>query len=160
MKTLRKRIFYAGGVALVAYSYFIMTEMIFWDIVHENILAATIWNFALTIGLLAFDRVEKNLYMRIDRKIKEGNAALWLKAPKVMFYNFSFKSALYLFYVGVLICVAILAADPNFPHLSHMHGYFQSVYYGVLVLFAADKLFEQLFKDADNDGMDDNDMNG
>jgi hypothetical protein len=63
-------------------------------------------------------------------------------------YGASVKSALYLYYIGILVCTAIVVAEPEFPYLSDLKGYFQSVEYGILILIAADVFIDRLFKDA------------
>jgi hypothetical protein len=51
--------------------------------------------------------------------------------------------------LSILICTAIIAAEPEFPYLSNLKGYFQSVEYGILILIAADVFIDRLFKDVD-----------
>ena len=56
----------------------------------------------------------------------------------------TFKTSLYLFYFIMLICNALVSADPYFPILRYMTDYFKSVYYGILILFAADTFLSRL----------------
>jgi hypothetical protein len=64
-----------------------------------------------------------------------------------VYRNVSFTPALYLFHFGVQICVALIAAEPDFPILGDMGDYFLSVQYGLLVLLAGDMFSESIFKD-------------
>ena len=154
MKILRKRVFYLLGTALAAYSYFIMTDWIFQEVAEGDMLTMMIWNLMLILSWLAMDKMEKYIYRWVKARDKKKGVTWWSKALAVMFYNISLKSALYFFYIGVLVCYAILAADPDFPHISHMGDYLQSVYYGALILFATDKLLGQVFKDVDSNDAD------
>jgi len=47
----------------------------------------------------------------------------------------------------MLICNALVSADPNFPVLHHLTDYFKTVYYGILILFAADTFLTRLLDD-------------
>ncbi|MCL2438296.1 MAG: hypothetical protein FWC99_04310 [Coriobacteriia bacterium] len=154
MKTFRKRAFYLLGAGLMAYSYFIMTDWLFREVAEGDMLVMLIWNLVLILSMLIIERMEKYIYRRIKARDKKNGATWWSKTLAFTFYNVSLKSTLYLFYIGVLICYALLAADPDFPHISHMSDYLQSVYYGALILFASDKLLEQVFKDVDSNDAD------
>ena len=78
---------------------------------------------------------------------------------KVLVFCFtgpSFKSSMYLFYIVILIISALMAAD-TYPYfvLSFLDDYLLSVRYGALILIAADKFMEQIFKDIKTDDGDD-----
>jgi len=65
----------------------------------------------------------------------------------------SIKSAVYFFYIVVLVVTAIRAAQPDFPIWpglfgdTHLDPYLLSVRYGMLLLLAADKFLEQITQD-------------
>ena len=58
----------------------------------------------------------------------------------------SFKAAIYLFYVVILVISGINVANPDFIG-PIFNDYLQSVQYGILILIAADAFLGQVFKD-------------
>ena len=148
MQTYKKRIIYiikSAGIALIyfIFSYFIL----FQDISGENVFLATIWNMVFIFIILASERIELYIAIRLSSRIKK-------KKPNILSRYFdsyakgtSLKSGLYCFYIVLLVCNALLAADPDFAPLRDMSEYFLSARYGVLVLIAVDKFMDQVFKD-------------
>jgi hypothetical protein len=121
MNTYKKHLEYILGVAVVACSFFIISYyIIFLEIANKNALVSTIGNLVLIFIILLEEKLEKYFFKKLEAKAK---------------------------YTVLLICNAILAAEPDFPVLREMDYYFKSVYYGILVLFAADKFLEKMFKD-------------
>ena len=148
MYTLKRKMIYFIGAALFAYAYYGLTALIFFVITDENLLIATVLNAILIILFVIIDKLEVYIYI----KLKTQAEAKQLSLPKKIIMwcvrdNPSTKSVLYLFYIVILICTAIVTAEPDFPRLSNLTDYFQSVYYGLLILVAADKFTQQLFKD-------------
>jgi len=58
----------------------------------------------------------------------------------------SFKTALYLFYIFILVCSAINSVMPYFFN-EEFADYLLTVEYGILVLVAADTFLNQFYKD-------------
>ena len=148
MYTFKKKVSYFIYAALVAWGYYGLTMLIFFNITDRNVLISTVLNAAVIIVFVAMDKLEDYIYI----KLKAETETKKLSFPKkiLMWYvsdKISTKSALYLFYIVILICMAIVTAEPDFPRLYWRIDYFQSVYYGLLILVAADKFTQQLFKD-------------
>ena len=59
----------------------------------------------------------------------------------------SLKTSLYLFYIFALMASQILAMDIGIEVSENVRGYFQSVGYGVVLLFAIDKFMEHIISD-------------
>ena len=145
---LKKKVSYFLYAALIAWGYYGLTVLIFFVIADRNLLIATVLNAAVIIVFVAMDKLEDYIYIRLNADTGTKKPSLLRKA--VLWYvsdHISTKSALYLFYIYVLICTALVTAEPDFPRLSNLTDYFQSVYYGLLILVAADKFTQQLFKD-------------
>ena len=146
---LKKKVNYFIYAALIAWGYQGLTALIFFRITDRNVLVSTVLNAAVIVVFVIMDKLEDYIYL----KLKAENSTKKPSFPKkiLMWYvsdKVSTKSALYLFYIWVLICMALVAAEPDFfPGLYVMADYFQSVYYGLLILVATDKFTQQLFKD-------------
>jgi len=151
VQEFKRRVVYVLWAAAYAYGYFWLSfAVIFVGVADEDVLVATIWNLALIPIILISEKVEIYISCKIKSKIKKKPTIL-MKSLNVLFdvllWGASFKSALYFFYIGLIICLAIVAADPDFPALTHIGDYLRSIRYGILVLIAADKFLEQVFKD-------------
>ena len=148
MHTFKKKATFFIVAAAFAYAYFGFTAYVYFSLTDRNPLYSTIINAVVIIFFVIMEKIEDTVYIRL----KQERAAAKLSLPKriLMWYvsdNVSAKSSLYLFYIVVLICTALVTADPDFPVLYTYTGYFQSVYYGLLILVAFDKFMQQLFKD-------------
>jgi hypothetical protein len=121
---------------------------IYFDIAKEEVLAATIWNFVLIIVILVLEKIELLIVAKANKKL-DSNKITFASRIRTVFYSFTapFKSALYFFYIGLLVCHAIVIADPSFPVLGEMSDYFASVYGGLLVLLAAEMFLKQAKRD-------------
>ncbi|MDR0767504.1 MAG: hypothetical protein LBE57_03540 [Methanosarcinales archaeon] len=130
---------------LLAYWIFGITGFIYFRIADQNVLTATILNFALIIFLLLIDKVETYILNKIRPKVDKKRPLL----SKLLDYygDITFKSGLYFFYIVILVYIAIIAAEPEFPIQIYSMGYFQSVEYGILILIATDNFLNQFFKD-------------
>ena len=145
MKTHTERIKYVIVAIITACSYFVISYyMLFLGVAEENLLVSTVLNISLIFIILAEEKISLFLFKKLKTKVKRNGLQ---KIINALFYSVSFKTSLYCFYTGLLLCYAILAADPDFPILGDMYYYFQSTYYGILVLIAADKFLDQVFKD-------------
>jgi len=149
MSTLKRRAKYILISAAMAIGFFLVSyHVIFWNIAGGNILAATIWNLAIIFLILIVEKLEIYIIEKISSKMRSKKKhPLFLKFREQWLDDASVKSYLYCFYIGVLVCSALIAADPYFPVLGGMSDYFLSTRYGILVLVAVDKFLEQVFKD-------------
>ncbi|MCL2368759.1 MAG: hypothetical protein FWC72_07160, partial [Oscillospiraceae bacterium] len=112
------------------------------------VLTATIWNMSLIIFFVLSDQLDYYILNKMKAKDQNQNLSTSRRILKSYLAGPSVKSTLYLLYMFILVCTAILAAAPDFsPWLRGMSGYFQSMQYGILLLIASDKFFAQLFKD-------------
>ena len=158
MQAYKKRILYVIKSILGGCFYFFCSYYIIFQIVaEEDIFIATIGNLLFIFVILAAERIETYIAFRISSRIQKAKPNIlskrfdsYLKNAYLrdsLLRDASLKSALYCFYIVLLVCVALLAADPDFAPLHHMREYFVSVRYGILVLIAVDKYMDQVFKD-------------
>ena len=145
MIVIKKRVTYFLTATVLAYAWFTISAMVYFDLSDRNVLTATIINFAAILFALIEEKIE--LYFYKKKKAKEVERTILSRFIDFWMYGASLKSALYLYYIGILICTAFLAAEPDFPYLSEFKGYFQSVEYGILILVAADVFIDRLSKD-------------
>jgi len=155
-KIIKKRISYTFSAAILAGCFYLFTIFIFNDVAGGNVLHATFWNTGAVIFFVLLEKAEKFLFAKLRKKAEEHKLNLALRLAKRYFKGPSVKSALYLFYIVVLICTAILYA--GYPieiifddTILASRDYFGSVRYGLLVLIATDKFTAQLFKDIKED---------
>jgi len=130
-----------------AFVFFWVTNIIFYDVANTNLLYATIWNTALIIGLVVLEKGEEYVYAKIKPKNDSIKVGFVKRIVLAYFGGASFKTSLYLFYSVMLVCNALVTADPDFPFLRYMTDYFMSVYYGILILFAVDTFLSRLLND-------------
>ncbi|MCL1788423.1 MAG: hypothetical protein FWG38_10600 [Defluviitaleaceae bacterium] len=149
MKTLRKRLLYFITAALYALGYFTVSQTIFWGVAGENILAAAFWNVGFILFAIVLDKAETLLYTKLIAKY-QARPNLLTRLVKAYLGGVSFKSALYLFYIVILVLSIIGRAQPE-QFYEGFHAYLISVESGILVLFAADQFFKQLFADSDRE---------
>jgi len=147
----KERLSYSFSAALIAAAFYLFTTFIFEVVAEENILHATVWNIGAVIFFVLLEKTERFFFEKLRKKAEEKRLTLLLRLLKRYLNGPSVKSALYLFYIIVLICTAVLYADPSIEIPLGSSQYFASVRYGLLVLIAADKFTEQLFKDIKND---------
>ncbi|MCL2362162.1 MAG: hypothetical protein FWC73_10165 [Defluviitaleaceae bacterium] len=140
---IKKRIIYFVSALWYAIVFFWATQNIFF-LVDTNLLLATIWNTALIVFFVIWDRVEDYVYVRVRPKDENDKPGILRKFLLFYLTGASFKTSLYLFYFIMLISNALVSADPDFPVLRYMTDYFKSVYYGILILFAADTFLSRL----------------
>ena len=127
----------------IACSFFLFSYgFVFRYLANENILTATIYN---SFAIIFFLIIEKAGTVSRKETQKKKPSAFW---QHLWFAGgVSNKSVLYLFFIWLLMCMAIVAAEPDFPVLGNMKGYFESTQYGFLILIATDAYLEQVFKD-------------
>ena len=147
MKMLKKKIVYILWAATSAYWILVLTSYIFYGVAEGHVLTATVWNMAFIVVFLISDRLFDMLTVKTKALAKKKNN-IALRALNWYLDSASFKSGIYFFYIGITVCSAIMAADPEFiPQLAEMSDFFLSVRYGILLLIAVDKFMEQIFKD-------------
>jgi len=101
------------------------------------------WN---VIGISVALIIDKIRVGRIYKKIEactDDNLRSKLAKKDVA----SLKTSLYLFYIFALIFSQLLAMGAPIDVSENVWGYFQSVSYGVVLLFALDNLFGYLISD-------------
>ena len=152
MKNVKKRLLYTlqsivGGFLWFFVSYFI----VFQNMAEEDVFRATIGNIVMIFLFLAINRVEIQISIRLSKKIKQKKPNFLSRYFDTYTKGASMKSGLYCFYIALLVCMALLGADPNFAPLSEMGDYFSSVRYGILILIAVDKFLEQVFKEIEKE---------
>jgi len=124
-----------------------LTYFFFVRVVGENILYGTIWNMVLILFFVAIDKIENYLLATLNPNTN-GKRFDFLRGGLVNYlYSPSMKSAIYLFYIIVVVKTAITTADPEIGLLFGSGDYFLSMRYGILVLVASDKFLEQTIKD-------------
>ena len=146
MLMLKKKVIKFMWAALFAYGYFGMTVFIFNNVAARSMITATVINSALIIVFLIEDKVGD--YFMDKQKTKDPNVKqnIIMRGLKSYFNSVSFKTALYLFYIFILICSAIDNVDPDFFN-QDFSLYLLTVEYGILVLIAVDTFLSQFFKD-------------
>jgi len=146
LRKLKQRIIYILVAGLYAYGYFYLTAYFFFEVAEGNLLMATILNMSIIMLIVSIDKAEDYFLRKMLLKHEEKKN-IFIKLLKGYANSVSVKSALYFFYVGILICSALVSAQPDLPYLSYFKDYFQTVDYGILLLIAADQFLGQLFKD-------------
>ena len=140
--TLKERIVELFWAGLYAYGFYALTVLIFINVADRSMIAAMALNFALITFFLIYDKVEN--YFVIKLKAKEQNT--FTKILIFFLSGVSFKAVLYLFYIYILIRLAIETVEPNFSS-EWFSLYLLTVEYGILLLIAADTFLTQFFKD-------------
>jgi len=147
----KKRVFYVIQSAVLGFLYFFLSyHIVFRSWAEEDVFLATIGNLLLIFVILVVERMENYIAIKLSSRVKQKKTHMLSKILDVYLKEASLKSALYCFYIVLLICIALLAANPEFEPLRDMKDYFLSVRYGILVLIAVDKFMDQVFKDLKN----------
>ena len=151
MQILKKRITYFCWAFAAAFSYFLISYVIIFKLlVNGDIAASTLLNSLTIIFFLVLGELENHRVKKYKEKPKKEDKSIFSRIARAYYYeapDMSMKSALYLFYIGLLVCVAIVEVKPDFPVLRDMTEYFQSVQYGILLLIATDIFLQQMLKD-------------
>ena len=149
VQLLKKRVIYFLWAFVCAFSFFLFSYgLIFNFLANGEIAAASLLNSVAIIFFLILEKVEGYYSKRYKERLKKEGKKL-SKFGRVYHSgeHMAMKSALYFFYVELLVCVAIVEVKPDFPVLGNMTEYFQSVQYGILLLIATDTFLQQMFKD-------------
>jgi len=148
--TLKKKIIYVLSAASYAFGYFYLTAFLFFNVAQGDAFSAVMWILGTIIAFVLWEKVEYKLLAKMRAKDSGKKVALPRRALKWYMSGASVKSALYLFYMAIIISSAIHAAAPDMSPLLrdlNQSGYFQAVQPGILFLVASDKFFDQIFKD-------------
>jgi hypothetical protein len=132
----------------IAANYFVASYyFIYRFVARENVLVATLLNLVVIVFSLLQEKYEWYVYKRLDLARKAEGDSWRAHLIRVNYYEgASTKAALYLFYFILILCSAVVAADPYFPYLGSLGNYFLTVSPGVLMLITADKLLQELTK--------------
>lgn len=134
--------------AFYAYAFLTLLLVIYAEFTGQNVMWATIWNFAVITFLILLERIELVWLAKLQARPPEVRAKWWARIAMGYLDGPSFKVAMYLIYPVVLIGAGIQAADPgHFPFLDEMAGFLQGTSYGVLYLIALEKGGAQIRKD-------------
>jgi len=147
-KRIKRIIIGIFWVICFAFGNYYLSVIIYFTTARHGLLIPTVLNFAVILFWLVFETVE----IRIGNKLKvkyennEKKPGIFVRILIGYFGDISFKTSLYLFYVFILVCVAIAAVQPGYFSES-FEQYLISVEYGILVLVAADNFINHFLKD-------------
>jgi hypothetical protein len=132
----RLRAAYIIEAIALAMAYFFLSTLLFSHFRGDR-LASVIGNFVLIVIVIVLDRVAIAIRRRVASNASAPESRTyailwWLAGP-------SWKASLYLFYVFILACQALLYAKLTSPFLQAMTEYISTVYFGLLILVALDK---------------------
>jgi len=147
MITLKKKAIFVFSAILFAYALYEVTLTIYFTFANQDVFVATIWNFGLIVFFIIIEKIEYFFYHKYKRNHEGKDVRLIDRIFLGIWGGASFKSAMYLFYIVVIIYSALLAANPEMSIRLFPEGYLPTVRYGILFLVALDKFTEQLFKD-------------
>ena len=143
MTKLKRKAAHLGTVVFLSFIFAFMSFGTFMNHADQSMIAVTAINFALILFFLLFDKFCDFLVPKLQAR-KQNTLTEWLLW--FMDDDVSFRSALYLFYIIILICLALEAVEPGlFP--GRFSLYLVSIEYGILVLIAFDIFLNQFFKD-------------
>ena len=92
---------------------------------------------------LIIDKIRiKRIYKKIEACTDDKSRSKWLKKQVS-----TLRTSLYLFYIFALIFSQLLAMGASIEVSENIRGYFQSVSYGVVLLFAIDNFLIYLLSD-------------
>ena len=129
-----------------ALGHYALTAIVFNSMAGRSLIAVTVLNFALIIFFLVLEKVENYFVIKIKAREQKKKPSVFTKILIAYLGGISFKTALYLFYIFILVCSGINAVEPDFFG-EVFKDYLLTVEYGILVLVAADSFLSQLFKD-------------
>jgi len=126
---------FAGVFAMITYFYWFSSAGI--------MVIAYIQNVVGISSALIIDKIRlRRIYKKIESCKNDEERAKWKKKNVT-----SLKTSLYLFYIFALMFSQLLALGAPIYVSDNMRGYFQSVGYGVVLLFAIDNFFGYLISD-------------
>ena len=142
LKILKMYLFRSFDYILWAVIYGIITSW-YWFI-SESIVSAYLWHIVGISISLIIDKIRVNrIYKKLENPPTDEKSRLKLAKKDLG----SIKTSLYLFYIFALIFSQILSMEPNINVSQDIKGYFKSVEYAILVLFALDIFFSNIISD-------------
>ena len=126
---------WAGFFGLITYFYWFTSGG---DMVVAYIANVTGISISLMADKIRIKRIYKKMEACTDDKLKSKLLKKQLS---------TLKTSLYLFYIFALIFSQLLAIGAPIEVSDNVRGYFQSVSYGVVLLFAIDNFFGYLIGD-------------
>ena len=132
---------------LYSFGIYQLTVLIWYHIAREDAFIATISNMIMIVLFVVVEQLENRFALWLKTRCKDTKPNL----PTRLLAGYlsggpSFKVAMYLFYIVIIIYYALYSANPEF--FSYPIGaYLSSVYYGILFLIAADKFTTQIVKE-------------
>jgi len=126
---------WAGFFALITYSYWLMSN-------GHMLIAYTQNVIGISIALIVDKIIRTRIYKKIEACPDDESRSKLAKKNVT-----SLKTSLYLFYIFALIFSQILVLETGIEVSENIRGYFQSVSYGVVLLFAIDNFFVYLISD-------------
>ena len=141
VKTVRMYIFrsvdyivWAGFFGLLTYWYWFASSTMF---------IAYVWNVVGISVALIIDKIRvSRIYKKIETCSDDKSRSKLAKKDVA-----SLKTSLYLFYIFALIFSQLLAMGAPIEVSENIRDYFQSVSYGVVLLFAIDNFFGYIVND-------------
>jgi len=132
--------FYAlVGAAAYGYTTYIAVYPL---LLEGRILAAHVINFSLIIFMLVMDKVEQNMMHKRKITSKKNKFA---KILRVAFLgHISYKTAIYLFYIFILLLSVALKANIPIGFTDNFQSYIFVLDYGILFLIAVDVFIKHL----------------
>lgn len=148
----------ALGVEAIAIGmvFFFISLWVFAVPANQSVLAATIINIVVIVVVVVLDRVFTVVRSRLSNPIHNDKQARpltplvnWLRNSVLWWITgASWKAGLYAFYIFLLGATALQSAGADFEFINLLADYMTSVYFGLLILIAADKFAEQITKEA------------
>ena len=147
-KTFRISIYVLKSAFFACMYLFASYSLVYRDLAGGNLLTASLYNIVFIFVILTLDKVETYLWKKVRKKqkTKQEKLTVFERIKNVLFMDVPIKTGLYFFYIFLLVCSAIVTAEPDFPVISYYSNYLKSVYYGLLVLMATDKFLELVLK--------------
>ena len=141
VETARTYIFRSIGYIIFAIFFGSLTYL-YWFIA-SNMFTAYTWNVVGISVVLVVDKIRINRIYKQVETCADDKSRLTLIKKDVS----SLKTSLYLFYIFSLIFSQMLTMDAPIEVSENIRGYFQSVSYGVVLLFALDNFIGYLTSD-------------
>ena len=141
-------IFFRFSSIVQAVGYGLATYFLIYRLIARgDVLITYLLNLVFIIIALNLDKVARKFANRraSDIRIMYSEMGIVHKAIYLLSQGF-FKTALYYFYIAVLVIAQVTIARPNILPVE-LSGFFTSIEYGILLLFAIDRLKEMLVSD-------------
>ena len=147
-KIFRISIYIVKGAVLACVYFLASYNLVYDGLANRDLLYASILNIAFIFAIITMDKLEGYIWNKVrkKKKSKPKSTSTFAKIKNEIFTDVPIKTGLYFFYIVLLVCSAIVTAEPDFPVLYYYSDYLKSVYYGLLVLVASDKFLALVLK--------------